>query len=230
MVFFFICAVSGIFGNQSAVCNYISGGAFIVGLLLEIVSRKCDGRLETLTRIAEEEAQKQHQSELNSLTQRIVEADDKIDGTEKFTQSLIEGRHLSEEGKSVLKDRLSKFAGQKFTVFQVGWADSEAVGFAREIIAILNDCGWSGGSLVISPNVSNAISMAWGVSIFTILEESDALAGQFAAIELSSAMRDIGIVLSGSYRSGELGPIGKGAIEIHVGTKPPPHAYPTVKT
>jgi len=230
MVFFFICAISGIFGNQSAICNYISGGTFIVGLLLEIVSRKCDGRLETLTRMAEEEAQKKHQSELNSLTRQIADADEKIDSTAKFTQSLKEGRHLSAAGKAILSNSLSPFAGQKFRVFQLGMIDSEATEFANEIAEFLKECGWLQVGILTCLNPSEStIIMSWGVSFHAIPESSktsdEIIASRTlrAVAELCLRMQDVGVIAATSMRSSRFAPIPPGMIEIHVGEKPPPH-------
>jgi hypothetical protein len=68
--FFFVCAVSGIFGSKSDVCNYVSGGAFIAGLLIEVISRACDTRGEALAQIADDEAIVQRRGEIENAEKR----------------------------------------------------------------------------------------------------------------------------------------------------------------
>lgn len=155
---------------------------------------------------------------------------ERIDAAAQFTQSLIEERCLSDDGKAILKNRLSPFAEQKFSMFQVG-TDSETGGFANEIAEFLSkECGWlqHGGMTYINPSQSS-LSMQWGVAFYAVPEALNAgdeiIASRtiHAVGALCIAMQDAGITITSATKSDRAWPIPQGTIEIYVAQKPPPH-------
>jgi hypothetical protein len=71
--FFFVCAVTGMFSSMSVAWNVVSGIAFIVALIIEILAWNFDKRCEILDAIAAEQRQKANDEEIEVLREFVGE-------------------------------------------------------------------------------------------------------------------------------------------------------------
>ena len=213
--FFFVCAAFGLAGNQSAACNIASGIAFIVGLVIEIASRFCDNRLDTLNRIVEDEAAarrereaQKHQQETQSLRTEITRL-----------QTRTAARQITEDGKEALGKVLAKYPKQSLWI-TAEYNDDEAWPFANQISKVFQQFGWSGG-VVRNPLEDGAIRAFPGVGITAEPMEGNPDWAVQIIRDISGVFEADGIKMATNWSRILPPPAGRApAIEIHVGKRP----------
>jgi hypothetical protein len=218
--FFFVCAVSGIFGTQIQACNYVSAGSFIVGLLLEVLSRKCDNRYDILCEQESAGKDATHDVEIKKI---ILKAEN----TTRIAVDLAikqADRHITDADKDVLKNRLGRFNPQKFQIMQVGFGDTEGITFANEICAALKEIGWTGKvhpwceQNIFSLRIHSGVSVNFGEADDGCSTGIIRKSSEYPYVALEYAFMEMGIKWAEMYtRDHNQIPIG--TIEIIVGPK-----------
>jgi hypothetical protein len=115
------------------------GAAFAGCLIFEILAGRCDRKISRLREDREEEKEREYQAEIKRLKSKAEHL------SQIAVQSAIqqEPRHISENARLFIKERISRFAGQRFRV-EVGVENIEGQAFAKEVVSVLQECGWVG--------------------------------------------------------------------------------------
>lgn len=191
----------------------LSGVAALAVLTaLEIISLKYGERRDELQEIESLKEKQQSEDE-----RREVRSDSsEYAMTTEIVASKLLDRHLSDADRAAWKNTLTEFAGQKFEVAQIGFADYEAENFAREITTALKDCGWNGDALLQVPRVDPQFIFS-GVAVHVGISDGNVWNPLLAkaAASLLDQIRASKIVEGG----GRI-PIKTGCIVVVVGQKP----------
>jgi hypothetical protein len=113
-------------------------------------------------------------------------------------------RHLSEDGKKILRAALSKYAGQPFQVIQIGFDDREAQAFAGELNSAIKECGWTSSAVYAGFDEGSPIKIRSGVSVQVSYEMSATFPKEGKSIphdltdEVEQAMQAAGIKMAGT--------------------------------